>query len=171
MAGFIGYHLARRLVDQGYEVLGIDNLNQYYQRAVEARPSCGNWGWSPRRRGVRAQVRWMRRIPACDSCDSTWSDQERVLGLFSEERFDACVPLGRTSRGQVLAHGSVVVPYEQPARVSEHPGSCQNTSGSPLGVRVIQLGSTGWTAPSRLARAAQPTIPSACMRRRNDRTS
>jgi len=29
-AGFIGYHLCKSLLDDGYEVLGIDNLNDYY---------------------------------------------------------------------------------------------------------------------------------------------
>jgi UDP-glucuronate 4-epimerase len=29
-AGFIGFHVARRLVSQGEQVLGIDNLNDYY---------------------------------------------------------------------------------------------------------------------------------------------
>ncbi|XKE94024.1 NAD-dependent epimerase [Metaplanococcus flavidus] len=29
-AGFIGSHLSRRLLDEGYEVIGIDNLNDYY---------------------------------------------------------------------------------------------------------------------------------------------
>ena len=29
-AGFIGYHLCKRLIKKGYEVLGIDNLNSYY---------------------------------------------------------------------------------------------------------------------------------------------
>jgi UDP-glucuronate 4-epimerase len=30
VAGFIGYHLAQRLVKEGVEVIGIDNLNDYY---------------------------------------------------------------------------------------------------------------------------------------------
>jgi len=30
VAGFIGHHLAKRLVKEGYEVVGIDNLNDYY---------------------------------------------------------------------------------------------------------------------------------------------
>ncbi len=30
VAGFIGYHLAQRLLKEGIEVLGIDNLNDYY---------------------------------------------------------------------------------------------------------------------------------------------
>ena len=29
-AGFIGMHLCKSLLDDGYEVLGIDNLNDYY---------------------------------------------------------------------------------------------------------------------------------------------
>ena len=29
-AGFIGYHLSRSLLEDGYEVLGLDNLNDYY---------------------------------------------------------------------------------------------------------------------------------------------
>ncbi|GAJ38351.1 NAD-dependent epimerase [Saccharococcus caldoxylosilyticus] len=29
-AGFIGMHLSQRLLEQGYEVVGIDNLNDYY---------------------------------------------------------------------------------------------------------------------------------------------
>ncbi|PIB37120.1 hypothetical protein BFP72_17765 [Reichenbachiella sp. 5M10] len=29
-AGFIGYHLSKRLLDDGYKVIGVDNLNDYY---------------------------------------------------------------------------------------------------------------------------------------------
>lgn len=37
-AGFIGYHLARRLLSEGHTVVGIDNLNAYYDvRLKEAR--------------------------------------------------------------------------------------------------------------------------------------
>ena len=37
-AGFIGFHLCRRLLDDGYEVVGLDNLNSYYDiRLKEAR--------------------------------------------------------------------------------------------------------------------------------------
>lgn len=37
-AGFIGYHTAKRLLDRGDEVIGIDNLNEYYDpKLKEAR--------------------------------------------------------------------------------------------------------------------------------------
>ena len=29
-AGFIGFHLSKRLIEDGFEVFGIDNLNDYY---------------------------------------------------------------------------------------------------------------------------------------------
>lgn len=29
-AGFIGYHLVRRLLDMGVRVIGFDNINSYY---------------------------------------------------------------------------------------------------------------------------------------------
>ena len=28
--GFIGYHIAKKLVDEGHNVVGIDNINSYY---------------------------------------------------------------------------------------------------------------------------------------------
>jgi UDP-glucuronate 4-epimerase len=30
VAGFIGFHLARRYLRDGYKVVGVDNLNEYY---------------------------------------------------------------------------------------------------------------------------------------------
>ena len=35
VAGFIGFHLARRLLDDGQAVLGIDNLNDYYDVSLK----------------------------------------------------------------------------------------------------------------------------------------
>ena len=29
-AGFIGYHVCKNLLEEGYNVIGIDNLNSYY---------------------------------------------------------------------------------------------------------------------------------------------
>lgn len=34
-AGFIGFHLSKRLLDQSYEVIGIDNLNEYYDSSLK----------------------------------------------------------------------------------------------------------------------------------------
>ena len=34
-AGFIGFHLSQRLLKEGYEIYGIDNLNSYYDPALK----------------------------------------------------------------------------------------------------------------------------------------
>ncbi len=34
-AGFIGFHLAKRLLERGDEVIGIDNINDYYDRRIK----------------------------------------------------------------------------------------------------------------------------------------
>ncbi|WP_226679217.1 NAD-dependent epimerase [Mesobacillus jeotgali] len=34
-AGFIGFHLSKRLLSLGYQVIGIDNLNEYYDVALK----------------------------------------------------------------------------------------------------------------------------------------
>ena len=36
-AGFIGSHLADRLLSEGHEVLGLDNFNDFYDPAIKAR--------------------------------------------------------------------------------------------------------------------------------------
>lgn len=35
VAGFIGFHTAKRLLDRGYQVAGVDNLNDYYSTALK----------------------------------------------------------------------------------------------------------------------------------------
>ncbi|OWU60132.1 protein CapI, partial [Staphylococcus aureus] len=34
-AGFIGFHTAQRLLDEGWQVIGIDNVNDYYPVALK----------------------------------------------------------------------------------------------------------------------------------------
>lgn len=35
-AGFIGFHISRRLLDAGHQVIGLDNLNAYYDPSLKA---------------------------------------------------------------------------------------------------------------------------------------
>ena len=34
-AGFIGYHTAAKLIKKNYDVVGIDNLNSYYDKKLK----------------------------------------------------------------------------------------------------------------------------------------
>ena len=39
-AGFIGFHLAKRLLEMGAVVLGFDNMNDYYDVSLKGKAGC-----------------------------------------------------------------------------------------------------------------------------------
>jgi UDP-glucuronate 4-epimerase len=76
-AGFIGYHTAARLLGRGDTVVGLDNLNAYYDPALkEARLAL--LGREPRFRFVKLDL----------------ADRAGMADCFSRERFDRVVHLG-----------------------------------------------------------------------------
>ena len=84
IAGFIGFHLARRMVDFGHRVFGIDNLNRYYdvqlkldrlrELGIVCSETCG-----PEAITAESGLRF-RRLDIADA--------EAVAALCAEERFD-----------------------------------------------------------------------------------
>ncbi len=85
-AGFIGYHLARRLLDRGDEVVGIDSLNDYYDPALKMARLA--------ELGVGHEAKeWGKKITG--SPDAKFSflrlgldDDEGMRRLFASWRFD-----------------------------------------------------------------------------------
>lgn len=85
-AGFIGYHLTRRLLERGDTVVGMDNINDYYdvnlkyRRLAETGISCEAENWHrmvqstnyPNYRFIRMHL----------------EEREGVDRLFAEEQFD-----------------------------------------------------------------------------------
>ena len=76
-AGFIGYHASRALLDRGDEVVGIDNLNAYYDVALKEARLALLEGW-PRFRFLRMDL----------------ADKAAIAALFQRERFERVVHLG-----------------------------------------------------------------------------
>jgi UDP-glucuronate 4-epimerase len=75
-AGFIGFHLAKRLVERGRQVVGLDNLDPYYDvRLKQARLK------------QLAELRGFEFVTA-DICDG-----ERLRDVFAQHTFDAVVNL------------------------------------------------------------------------------
>ena len=75
-AGFIGFHVARKLLDRGDRVIGLDNFNAYYDVALKDsrfRILEGGQGFQGKRMDL--------------------ADREAVSRLFEAERFDAIVHL------------------------------------------------------------------------------
>ncbi|MBE8714131.1 NAD-dependent epimerase [Sphingobacterium hungaricum] len=91
-AGFIGFHLSKKLLEQGFEVVGLDNINDYYDVNLKyARLS---------ELGVeRAEAEeWNRKsisttLPNFTFVRINLEDRESLPQLFAEESFDAVVNL------------------------------------------------------------------------------
>lgn len=76
VAGFIGYHLAQRLLTQDIEVYGIDNLNNYYD--------------------VNLKKARLDQLQAHDKLTFELLDlveRDRILQLFQQQRFDYVINL------------------------------------------------------------------------------
>ena len=86
IAGFIGFHVAKRLLSEGYSVVGIDNLNDYYD--------------------VQLKKDRLKELGIYES-DNTWvssnahlsfirmdlQEKDALLNLFSDNKFDYVVHL------------------------------------------------------------------------------
>lgn len=75
-AGFIGFHTARRLCEQGLEVVGIDNLNAYY--SVELK---------------HARLELLAALPNFRFIEMDIFDKDAMLALFETYRFSEVIHL------------------------------------------------------------------------------
>lgn len=75
-AGFIGSHTARHLLDEGWKVVGIDNLNDYYDPRLK-----------------QHRVEHLKKWPGFEFRELDIEDYAGLEALFREFRFDAVVNL------------------------------------------------------------------------------
>lgn len=75
-AGFIGFHTARRLLERGEEVVGLDNLNAYYDPGLKV-----------------ARLEILRRHPAFRFVQIDVADRGPMDELFRVEKFQRVVHL------------------------------------------------------------------------------
>lgn len=91
-AGFIGYHLCKRLIKEGMEVIGLDNLNNYYNINLKyARLELlgiNKQGINSLQALTHSQIFDNFSFIKCDLCD-----ESRVMRLFNEQQFDAVINL------------------------------------------------------------------------------
>lgn len=69
-AGFIGYHLAERLLSEGRRVVGLDNLNDYYDVSLK-----------------RARLAELEKHPAFTFAEIDLADMPALSALFNEHKF------------------------------------------------------------------------------------
>jgi len=70
-AGFIGYHLAKKLLEQGEEVLGVDSLNDYYSVQLK-----------------RDRLEQLTSLPKFSFKEMDLADRDAVGSLFQSHDFD-----------------------------------------------------------------------------------
>ncbi|MGH7651386.1 MAG: NAD-dependent epimerase [Gemmatimonadaceae bacterium] len=75
-AGFIGYHVARRLMDRGDRVIGLDNLNDYYDVSLK-----------------EARLKELKKYPAFHFSKLDLADESGVNKLFKNEKPERVVHL------------------------------------------------------------------------------
>lgn len=75
-AGFIGFHLSRVLLDRGDEVVGLDNLNDYYDVTLK-----------------QGRLQQLEEHENFRFVKMDLSDREGIAGLFATEKFDKVVNL------------------------------------------------------------------------------
>ena len=76
-AGFIGSFTARRLLDRGDEVVGLDNLNDYYDVSLK-----------------NARLARLREHPSFRFVHADLADRDAMAELFAAQKFDRVVHLG-----------------------------------------------------------------------------
>lgn len=85
-AGFIGFHLTKTLLERGYSVVGIDNVNDYYDvnlkygRLSELGINGGAEKWYTKVQSDKYQEHQFVRL--------NLEDREQLYQLFEEEEFD-----------------------------------------------------------------------------------
>ncbi len=75
-AGFIGFHLSRRLLKMGCSVVGLDNLNDYYDPALK-----------------QARLDLLTANPDFTHVNENMEDREAMKSLFENHKFDGVVNL------------------------------------------------------------------------------
>jgi len=86
-AGFIGFHLAQRLLARGDEVVGIDSINDYYDvRLKYGRLAETGIAHDQLAYGTPVQS---TRYPTYRFIQLKLEDRENIARLFSHERFDS----------------------------------------------------------------------------------
>jgi UDP-glucuronate 4-epimerase len=89
-AGFIGFHLSKYLLDRGDEVVGLDNLNDYYDVSLK-----------------QARLKQLEGIDAFRFVKCDLADREEIARIFETEKFERVVNLA----AQAGVRYSLINPY------------------------------------------------------------
>jgi UDP-glucuronate 4-epimerase len=104
-AGFIGFHLTRRMIDNGHTVVGLDCMNDYYDVNLKY-ARLAELGIN-RDSVVDGQMAVSQLFPALRFVKMKLEDREKLTKLFESEKFDAVCHLA----AQAGVRHSITNPY------------------------------------------------------------
>ena len=86
IAGFIGFHVAKRLLDEGYSVVGYDNINDYYdvQLKLDRLKELGI---------EEKDNKWLSSNNSLKFVKADLLEKEILMNLFKTEKFDYVIHL------------------------------------------------------------------------------
>lgn len=90
-AGFIGFHTVNQFLDEGYEVVGLDNINDYYSTQLKYNRLLDV--------GISSEeIKWYEKIKSKKNPNYTFvrmnlEDKQQLFALFQEEKFDCVINL------------------------------------------------------------------------------
>ncbi len=85
-AGFIGYHLAKQLMERGDEVVGLDNINDYYD--VRLKLARLEDSGIPQKEIEYNKLITSHSYPNYRFIKLDIADKEKIFNLFKREKFD-----------------------------------------------------------------------------------
>ena len=94
-AGFIGMHTVQTLLDKGFEVVGLDNFNDYYQVELKYARVSQLGIDSSDLDGITPS-----KLPGLSLIKLDLADQEGVMELFESQQFDYVINLAAQAGGR-----------------------------------------------------------------------
>lgn len=90
-AGFIGFHTVNKFIDEGHEVIGLDNINDYYSPQLKYQRL--------REAGIeKNDIKWYHSVMSTVNKNYSFvrmnlEDKQQLFLLFQEEKFDVVINL------------------------------------------------------------------------------
>jgi UDP-glucuronate 4-epimerase len=90
-AGFIGFHTVNQFIDEGHDVIGLDNINDYYSPQLKYQRL--------KETGIETnEIKWYHSVKSTLNKKYSFvrmnlEDKQQLFSLFQEEKFDIVINL------------------------------------------------------------------------------
>ena len=122
-AGFIGFHVAQKLLARGDRVVGLDNLNDYYDVNLKL-----------------ARLARIEHQPGFTFARLDLQDRPAMEALFQQHHFDAVINLAAQAGRALLAGEPARLHGQQHRGLHQRPRVLPPPQDRPPGLRLQQLG-------------------------------